>query len=98
MGGLAIVRYMDHVLVKKVFCHLALVQTGRAVDVETPAYVLATNIDTTLRNLACPIGSKQFRRIIPLPLVAVEAVRVLQVFDGIRVFEVRELPVERRGL
>ncbi len=68
---------MDHGLVQEVLGDLSLAQARRPVQVEAAPHVLTTDIDATLSHLPRPLGSEQLRRIVPLPLVAVETIRIL---------------------
>ncbi len=93
--ALAVVGYMDHVLVQEVLGDFPLTQAGRSVDVEAATDVFATDVDAALRRLSSRAGSEEFRSIVPLPFVPVETVCVLQVLDGVGILESRELLVER---
>src|SRR5262249_31094945 len=97
-GTLAVLRDMNHVLIQKVFINFALAQPGGAVNIETAPYMLTADINTALTDLARRVGREELRGIVPLPFVAIEAIRVLQVLDGVGVLQASELPVERRGL
>ncbi len=95
--ALAVVGHVNHVLVQEVFRDFALTQTGRTVDVKATAYVVATDVDAALRYLTRPLRSEESGSVVPLPLVAVEAVRVLQILDRVGILESCELRVERGG-
>ena len=95
---LAIVRHVDHMLIKEVLGDLALTQTSRAINIEATTHMLATDINAALCDLASSIGGKELRGIVPLPLVAIGPISILQPFDRVDVFKTRQFPVERRCL